>query len=559
MDNILVIASSYDLGAAGAAVEGLDHYRTYFFDPTLVDEIAKTSLRRPELLLWEGAPSLSDMERRAHAMASALERQLDEDVRGLLPDDLSLRGWQHLNLYYFFLGWQWYSGMWASMRDKFAGANLRVLVNDNPATFYWPSYVPSLLLMQQLRAWDIPFQAVQYGARADDSDIIMDWFGSSSTRYDVLTHLPTCFYDAAFFQQELTAAGRSVINVEPKYWAVPLAPNASCKVTRLDHGRLAEAGVPSVMAPGQRILQRLHGLLEPYIASADYRARQAAHLARLYQSQLAGFHLLEQHFGSARPGKLLLSDHDAGFHGPLVSYAQRHHLPVFLLPHAKVSISADFSYDNLTALSHQMQGHPLLKGDGKALRHFTLAYPEHYGADMAHRPLKRIGLLLSGLSLNGVQSTALKPYMAGIRAIVDWCRAHDVELSVRCRPGQSLIELLHTNVGLPKDELTASLGGTLASFAQGLDLCLMYDAPTSAAIEFMRNGVAILNPLPEPLSTAENLWSDADQIPREDIATLLVRLGDYVRDPDLFHRFRRRQFATYAAAAAQAHTLRSLL
>ncbi|AVR94297.1 hypothetical protein [Pseudoduganella armeniaca] len=562
MEQVLIITSSYDLPAAQELAPTLGEYRTYFFDPTLVDEIAKTSLKRPELLLWDDAPTYPELEHQAYVHVRQLEARIDTAMRPLLATyhpTLSLRGWQSLNLYYLMLGWQWYGGLWSSIAERLRDCHVHVLVCDNPANFYWPSFVPALLLIERLRTWNVPFSAVAYGERADESDVMMDLFGSVPEQYDVLTHLPTCFYDAPHFRAELAAAGSRIVNIEPKYWGMPMTPDLQVKMARLDHARLAHAGVPSLQEPGQQLLKLLHELLEPYIASSDYRARQAVHLAKLYQSQLASLFLLETYFGGMRPGRMLISDHDAGFHGPLLTYASRHRMPVYVLPHAKVSISSEFTFRNMTALTHVMQGRTVLDGNGRALRHMTLAYPEQLSLNTASAPLSRLGVLLSGLSLNGVPSTALRPYLDGLKEIEQWCRRHGVELAVRCRPGQSLFELITGSTDIARADLEAALRGSLGEFAQGVDVCLMYDAPTSAAIEFLRNGVPLLNPLPEALSTAEHLWSDAELIPRESLADTLRRLDAYVADTDLLDSFRRHQFARYAAGTAQARSLRSLL
>jgi len=558
MAQILLVISSYDVDAASQMAASLDDdYRTWYFDPTLTDSLARSTLRAPELVLPEDLPGYAGIEQEARALAAALERELMIEMAPMLGE-VSMHGWQALNLYYFFIGYLWYSRMWDALRERFAGHTLQLPVNDNPANFYWPSFVPSLLLMERLRGWEIDFQAAHYGGRPDETDVIPDLTGKAG-RFDVLTHLPTCFYDAPYFDAEIKAAGKRSINIEPKYWGVPLQPDLQVKMLRVDHGQLAALGLVSVVPHGERLLQLLHRMLAPYIASHEYRARQAVQLAKLYQSQLVTLQLLERYFGGDRPGKILLSDHDAGFHGPLLSYAKRHHIPVLQLPHAKVSISSDFSSEQLTALTHPMQGVPMLRGDGMALRRQALAYPEKCSGDSASRPMRRVGLLLSGISLNGVLSTRPDTYLAGIATIADWCRRHGIELAIRNRPGQTLHALILEKAGIALDVQEKGIAGSLAEFVAGVDLCLMYDAPTSAAIECLRNQVPVINPLAEPLSPAEILWSDARLIPREDIAAALVRLDQFRLDEDHFNQFRRRQFADYLSAGAEAHALRRFL
>lgn len=558
MAHILLVMSSYDVAAATDMAAGLgDDYLTWYFDPTLEDTMTGGALRRPELVLPDSLPDYAAIEPQAHALADALEQALMEEMAPILGD-VSLRGWQALNLYYLFVGHLWYSQLWDALRERCAGHTLHLPVNDNPASFYWPSFVPALLLMQRLDAWGVAYRISHYGGRADESDVIPDLQGQAE-RYDVLTHLPTCFYDAPYFAAEIKAAGKRSINIEPKYWGVPLQPDRQLKMLRIDHAHLAALGLVSMVPHGERLLHALHRLLTPYFANHEYRARQALQLAKLYQSQLVMLQLLERHFGNHRPGQMLLSDHDAGFHGPLLSYAQRHRIPVLQLPHAKVSISSAFRSEQLTALTHPMQGLPMLRGDGRQLRRHALAYPEACSGDSASRPMRRVGLLLSGISLNGVLSTRPPAYLAGIAAIAGWCRAHGIELSIRNRPGQTLLRQIEQRAGIARETQQAGIACTLAEFVQGLDLCLMYDAPTSAAIECLRNQVPVLNPVAEPLSPAETLWSDARLMPRDDLAGTLARLDLFRRDEDAFNQFRRRQFADYLSAGAEAHSLRRFL
>ena len=558
MAHILLVMSSYDVAAAADLAAGLgDDYRTWYFDPTLSDTLAGGTLRGPELVLPADLPDYAAIEAEAHALADGLEQALMAEMAPMLGE-VSLRGWQALNLYYFFISYLWYSRLWDGLRERCAGHTLHLPVNDNPAIFYWPSFLPAQLLMERLPGWGVAFQATHYGGRADESDVIPD-LQEKTGSFDVLTHLPTCFYDAPYFAAEIKAAGKRSINVEPKYWGVPLQPDQQLKMLRIDHGRLATLGLVSLVPHGERLLHTLHRLLTPYLGSHEYRARQALQLAKLYQSQLVMLQLLERYFGADRPGQMLLSDHDAGFHGPLLSYAQRHRIPVLQLPHAKVSISSAFHSRQLTALTHPMQGLPMLRGDGSLLRRHALAYPETCSGDSASRPMRRVGLLLSGISLNGVLSTRPDAYLAGIAAIAGWCRAHGIELSIRNRPGQTLLRLIEEQAGIPRAVQEAGIAGTLAQFVQGMDLCLMYDAPTSAAIECLRHQVPVLNPVPEALSAAETLWADARLMPRDGLAGTLARLDLFRLDEEAFNQFRRRQFADYLSAGAEAQALRRFL
>lgn len=560
MENILIIITAYDIPEAESAAAGLADYRAYFFDPTLLDKIQDSKLRNAEFIDWDASPDFPALTLAAHARARALGRQLDADLGDLLPEGCTIEDWQHLNLFYFFLAHAWYAGLWQTMRGKLHNARPYIFLNDNPSNYYWPSFVPALLLMEQLKTWDIPFSGVSYGVRADESDVLLNLCEGEAKRYDLLTHLPTCFYDAPYFDAELLAAGKTSMNIVPKYWGVPLQAGTRVNLIRLaDQQRLC-GGRPALAAVGASLCERLDALLAAYIATPDYRARQVRHLSNLFQSQLASLYVLEQHFGRHRPGKMLLSDHDAGFHGPLITFAERHNIPVLMVPHSKTSDDTEFRYHGITMLTHPMQGTLPQNGARRRVLHFTLSYDEQFSfASAMPAPLRTIGLLLNGIALNGVLYTDFKDYLAGIARIAGWCRERNIALTIRCRPGQSLMALLHQTIGADPAAMRAALAGSLEDFARGCDLCLMYDAPTTAELEFLRRGIPIVNPAPKPLARSQAFTADPSVVPRLGIEDTLALLEELHGDENTLHDFRRQQFAAYVARFQPARALRRFL
>lgn len=557
--DILIIACAGDIGVAETLAASLASYRVFFFDPTLVDPIHASGLRNAEYIVWDACPDYPALVEAAHADAHAFEAELDAGLSALLPE-CPVAGWQHLNLYYFFLSYRWYNGLWRDVLSKLKDHKPHVFLCDNPSNYYWPSFLPALLLLQLLRTCSMPFSAVKYGERPDESDVVINPGEAEAGPCDILSHLPTCFYDASHFSAELQAAGKTNIHIEPKYWGVPFAATQRINLMRLHHQQALSGGQPPLAPLAEQLTALLDTLLAPYLVTPDFRARQARHLSSLYQCQVVDLHALEQHFRKHKPGKLLLSDHDAGFHGPLISFAARHRIPVLMVPHAKTSDDIEFAYGGVTMLTHPLQGAPLFNSRRQRLLHFTLPYAENFGAaSVPPGPLKRIGLLLNGLSLNGVLCTDFARYLDGIVQIDRWCQRHGIALTVRCRQGQSLIEIISNATGVDADAMRACLAGSLSVFAQSIDLCLMYDAPTNADIEFLRTGVPILNPLPAPLSKAEAATANAQVVPRASVEATLALLDTFVADSNNLHVFCLNQFADYVGLFKHTLALRRLL
>jgi hypothetical protein len=563
MQDVLFIIDADDIALAeilAAKLQG--QYRVYAFDPQLIDVLHASTLQNVELIVWESACDYPALSANAHAQAHAFEAELDAVARAMQPA-LSIRSWQHLNLYYFFLTYHWYSALWADILPRLRHVHPHIFLCDNPASFYWPAFLPSLLLLQYLRTFDIEFSAYPYGERADETDAIpylCDSAGGAPA--DLLVHLPTCFYDAPYFNDELKASGRTATHLIAKYWDVEVAAAHRIKLIRTvpRHPAIADRLWDQAVRFADVMHDRLSALLAPFVATASFRNSQARHFANIYRSQFLTYFLLQSHFAAALPKKILLSDHDSGFHGPLIGFAEKYQIPVIVVPHAKTSEDSEFFYENMLSCTHPMQGIPVSDANGKLMAAQALRYPAQLsGSTAIPGPLKKIGLLLNGHSLNGILCTPWPVYLSGIKEIAGWCRNNGIALSIRCRPGQSLFHLLQQATGIGRADLLAALGCPLLTFAGGCDVCLMYDAPTNAGLDFLRNAIPLLNPVPAPLSKAEAATADAAIVARQSVAATLAMLDRFVAEPLYLQQFTLQQFAAYVALFRPARMLRELL
>lgn len=563
MGNAIVIINAGDIPPAIQIAKGLPSYTVFIFDPVLFDQVADSGLKNIELISWDNCPLYAELVADARASASALEAELDLAIRNIVPD-VSIVAWQHLNLYYLFMMLKWYTGLWYELGNRLAGAKAHIFICDNPATYYFNSFIPSLLLLLHLKHHDIEFSAYTYAGSTDVSLLVPDLSGKDEDVHteQILTHMPTCMYDMDYFHQEITAAGKPIINIEAKHWNIPVPAQKTLSLVNANDvfPSLADSLRETITAFSQRVMETLDRCLAPYLIASSYRERQVKHLGTLYRCQLLTYYQLNRHFEFTKPSKLLLSDHDAGFHGPLVSFAERHNIPVLLVPHSKVGNDCEFSYGNITSLTHPIQGEGLVNGHGKRLLNFYLSYPEKFSSNSAMpSPLKKIGLLLNGLALNGITCTGLAVYIDGIKRMDHWCKQHGIELIVRSRPNQTLIELLDEAIGVERANMRAVLTGSLQAFVESIDLCLMYDAPTSAVIEFLRTGIPVLNPIPDLLSKAEAQWANSQVVPRTSVDGTLEMLDSFIADDSNLHVFHTNQFSDYVGLFRQSYALRRFL
>jgi len=560
MKDIVVILHREAVPAAAQVCATLADYEVFLFDAPIGDPVTAAGLRNVRLFTQISAPSYHTMDRDAHTAAFDIEAQLDA-AQGAMTD-LSIIGWQHLNLYYLFLALRWYDELWGSIGHHLQGNRIHLLVNDNPAEFYFNSFIAGASLIRYLQKHRTPVLAYDYGANGNAVYKVPNFFVDTPADIDsfVLTHIPTCLYDGGHFFDELRAAGRRTINLESKYWHTP--HEAEVQIGLIDmQGALAKrpSSTREEVDTFTRALRDvLYRCLTPYFGLANYCARQVEHLARLYASQFVTYLELQRYFHQSAPEKFVLCEHDTGFLGPLITFAERRSRPIILLPHSKVSGDIAFAYDNILILTHPAQGLPIHDARRVPVPSLPIIYPEHpIGNDAPSQGLHTISLLLNGLSLNGVPYAPTDVHLNGIQRIVGWCKQHEIRLKIRCRPGYSIVNLLSASVGIASDVLWQGLNQTMEEHARGCDLCLMYDMPTTAAMIFLRNSIPILNPVVTLPTKPFLAINHPDVVVTESLDGTLHRLDEFLADPLKLCAFRSAQFRAYSSLFEAARPLRS--
>lgn len=345
MKNSILITNAQDIPAALVIAKDLENYQSYVFDPTLLDKAIEAGLTNCEYIDWENSINYSDLYDGCRHTAFEIERDLDKLVHDLVPE-ISINSWQHLNLSYILQSIRWYSKLWPDVLPRFKQHKVHVCLCDAPAQYYFASYIPALLLMQTLNSLGIEFKGYTYPKAQDwssaDANIVPDLqpTPAESSRIDTLVHIPTCFYDVNYFNQELIASGKTILNLHAKIFNVPVAAHTSIGLSTDEEmlTYLPDTVKKQVAAFSEGLVEGLDTILTVYIVTPAYRIRQATHIASLYKAQLVTYHLLEARFKLDNPKKVLISDHDAGFHGPIVSFAEKHRIPVLIVPHSKINL-----------------------------------------------------------------------------------------------------------------------------------------------------------------------------------------------------------------------------
>ena len=562
MKNIIIITNSEDIPAALSVASTLEKYETYTFDPALLDKLATAKFKNIRFIECPHHPTASELTEWSKKAAFDLESELDHELRELLPG-ISLKSWQSLCLCNLFIMIRWYSNLWQTVSSHLAGGKIHVLVCDKPAYHFTTSFIPSILLLQYLLHFGIEVSAYTYPGNAIAIDVMPELFSNGEcANFDIVTHLPTCFYDNTYFNSELEASGKSILNISSNIWSVQTYAAKTIDIVSFEEikVKLTGAQLSALTIFFDTISVKLNILLEQYITSPLYRSRQAHHFATIYKCQLATYLLLNDYFATRKPSKIVLSNHDAGFHGPLLSFSEKHGIPIIMVPHSKTGHDLDFNAKNITHLAHPLQGEYSLDRSGKRVLNFYLAYPEKFEfSTIFPAPIKKIGLLLNAIGTYGIMGTHYNIYLDGIKKIHQWCIRNSIELAIRCRPGETIANSLIDAIGIEMGEIEKYLSISMTDFAKGVDVCLMYDIPTSGQMEFLNRSIPILNPVPAELPWFLAKYSNKNIVPRGSVNTILDTLNTFISDETSLFLFRNSQFADYVVLFKNALPLRMFL
>jgi hypothetical protein len=572
MKDVVVILNAQEISVVQQFCATLPEYEVFLFDVVLSDPAIAAKLHNVQVVTEIAAPSHVSIDREAHSSARALEEALDVAQRG--RSGVSILSWQHLNFFCMFIALRWYTALWQSVGTRLAGRRVHVPVNQCPTDYYFDSFVPAMALLEYLQVQHIDCVAYEYGAAGVPLDSVPDLTGDARGDQPpgdeplgghpewLLTHLPTCIYDHAYFGQEMRASKKRIINLQARRWDVPVEADQTIGLVPMTQllSSLPSAIQERIAAACGALSENLERLLLPHFGSPVYRARQIESFVNLYRGQFATYFGLETSFHTDLPAKLVLSEHDTGFHGPLVSFAASRSLSVILLPHSKIMGDVEFGYRNIVALTHPMQGTSIHDRNDRPVTSHTLAYPESFcGTSEIGNGLRTISLMLNSPTLNGVHFTPPDAYLEGIKRIVAWCRAQDVQLKIRCKPGFPLFGLLRAYVGADPAVLARNVSESMDEHVQGCDLCLMYDMPTSGSLFFLRRSLPILNPIVAELTKHQRSLVRADLIVPESVEATLCRLDGFRADPLTLYAFRAAQYHAYVTGFARARPLRCYL
>lgn len=561
MDELIVLSHRLDIQAAGQLRQQVPGSRVVTACPHLADRAEAEGLP-VQLMRVPGSDVLASAYHAARRQSLALQTRIDTHLAQFDPLAPGCAWGQH-DLFYAFYTLYGFASLWTSVIGHVKAGQWHVPVPDLPFRYGCHSYVPGLLLLERLAAAGQRLRAYRYNLPAWDRPLLPD-LQAAAGNPDLLSHLPTCFYDHAHFEQAVVDSGRNCLNLPSQHYNVdmPRLPGTPQQPLDVAEQALSPAQLDRVATVASAIGEELGRALTPLLASPTYRQPQVDSIVAGYRRQMVFSAALAQRFDTQAPRTLLMSNHDAGLHGPLLTLARRHRIRVLMVPHSKIynaPVPAAPGLD-LHCLTHAVQGVPVHDVNGQAVSASTLAFPERLQWSVGPaKPLRVLGVLLTGVSYSALCGTDLDRFVRGLRRIIDWCQDQGVVCRIRCKPSEPMIGMLSDALGMPQAQLLADMGGSLDDFARACGLCITYDQLTSGAVELLRLGVPTLHALVRPLLLEEQCMMDSAIVPRAEVGELLQRLGLFVSDAQQLWMFGRDQYQAYARAWRDARPLGAFL
>lgn len=559
MSEVVAVLHRFDLPQAAGLAERRGA-QAFLADPVMYDRCIAQGLTSPRVHTRSSADIAGAAFAEAQASARALCRELGAVLSAVAPAAVA-GSWSAHRIFHLFWTLHGYRRIWPEVLDRHSHEHWHVLLPQIAHTYGTHSFVPGLLLVNVLRARGLPHTAYGFDCPGLDAYQLPD-LSRLPEGVELLAHLPTCGHDARYIADELRASGLRSAVLSPQMYDVALDGIEASGLA--DLATVRERLGPAACERVEALREPLHAVLRqhllPHLGQPRFLDMQVKALWEALEAQ-ALFHLwLERHFAGRLPSRLLISNHDATVHGALTSFAHQHDIATTVLPHSRVhniAIKADGAAP--LCLHHALQDGACFDLGDRQLPSGPLRYPGDWQAPPADGELRTLGLVLNGISANGMCMVDFEAYVDGVKHWRAWAEQRGLTLKLRVRTVETPVTMLAERLQVEVQALMLNAQGSLLDFARGCDLTLGYDVPTSGLQDLVREGQAVLQVEVRPLARHE--WSIVDErvIPRYGTPEAQERLALMQANPALFASFRRRQFDAAQVAQADARPLRDWL
>ncbi len=369
---------------------------------------------------------------------------------------------------------------------------------------------------------------------------------------DGVAHIPTCFYDARTFAEQIRAAHPRLLDLPGTYCDIALSPR------RPQFMRVADTPANTFEGSPLRYRERALAVYREHLAGwmpSRAALEQQAQLWAERSHQQALNHLGLVRALEGQTPRFIVADHDTGQNGPIYSAAARLGSPITVLPHSGYATSMLPHARQVTAVESVGFGAAVRSVLGQPITVRPVRYRAVPPAPPARPAARRVCLLLNTMLSEGISHVDFFPLVAFYKRLAVLCTAHGAELQVRLKPSTPALTVVAAAFGQPAAWFQQAFAKPIAQAADEADLAIAYGEPTSGIASFLDADSLVLH-VSEQDWPADTLitppYMRDGLLPSLHGDAALAEVHRLLADAALYQARQQRQSQAYAARTAGA-------
>lgn len=265
-----------------------------------------------------------------HHEAERLARTLDAEFGFIASKALNLKflatGWMYLNIYCTIYSALRLRAFSREVSGKLNGEKVLVHIPDNNPYFYFDSDLHKDIVCSELAKSN-------HVIKLKTSNLIQSFnpifqYDLNQHDFNEIGHFPTIFYEQSKLKQ-LISKSSGMLQFPSQFWNVDIG-GKSAQIELGSKIKEPRAEANSLGSVGE-IIGKIYNL---FSLSSDLLETHISYYHNHLSSQINLFAQLEAMQSKRKINRICVSDHDTSINGPLLSFAQLHHIPVEVFAHS---------------------------------------------------------------------------------------------------------------------------------------------------------------------------------------------------------------------------------
>ena len=151
-------------------------------------------------------------------------------------------------------------------------------------------------------------------------------------------------------------------------------------------------------------------------------------------------------------------------------------------------------------------------------------------------------------------------YFYELSNFIAWCNTMEYDLQIRCRPNETIFFKLAENNFIDINQITHNTQIPISQFADNsIDICVFFDSPSSASIEFLNKGIPVFLLKTKTFSDFENAQINKTIISCKINSELQILIKSLLNDNTLYNKFKLKKFYDYIKLTKKSPTLEDFI